>query len=111
MKNKIEFTLKKSDKKLIFKIIKQVGFTSIFQILEQGYIIKCERILYPAIYIENNLFKKEIHICLRGSDTIRDKTPFPIIFKSNEERDKVYDLIIIFFKKISHASMATSKII
>lgn len=102
MEGKIEFILKKSDKKLTFKILNQVGFNGgdIVDIYK-GFNIKCEKFLHPYISVKNNLFEKEIRISLRGEYKTMDNTPCHVYFKSNDERDEIYEIIISFFEKLS----------
>lgn len=108
MGNKIEFILKKFDKSLCFQITKQNGFyfgskyvTKTKRIIIDDYTIYIEKSMRPDINLYHYQDMSEIYIYLRGENTNRDLDIVKKVFDSNEERDKVYDLVIKSFRKIS----------
>lgn len=108
MENKIEFILKKFDKTLCFQITKQNGFyfgskysTKTKRIIIDDYTIYIEKSMRPDINLYHYKDMCEIYIYLRGGNTNNDLNISKMRFISNEERDKVYDLIIRSFHEIS----------
>ena len=105
MKNKISFILKKMDKAICFQITEQSEFDNKYKLMINNYRIYIESKVRPDISYYNGKHTgcetlKEIRIYLRGKNTSKNLDLIQKNFRSNKERDIIYDIIIKSFESI-----------